>query len=94
MLTFAQAYEHAKVVVDFTLIIIQFAFEIIYSIMKKVIKDKPKDISGEIVLVMLLYPLNCRILLPQSANLFPKKDYRNWTWHWARTCAAVHRFRM
>ncbi|KAG4073873.1 hypothetical protein HA402_014078 [Bradysia odoriphaga] len=51
MFSLAQAYEHAKVVVDFTLILIQFAFEIIYSLMRKVIKDKPKDISGEIVLI-------------------------------------------
>lgn len=51
MLRLEQVYEHVKVIVDFILILIQFAFEMINSLLKKVIKDKPKDISGEIVLV-------------------------------------------
>lgn len=55
MFRFFQIYEHAKVILDFTVILIQFVIEIIYSLIKKVIKDRPKDISGEIVLVNTLY---------------------------------------
>lgn len=51
MIRLAQVYEHAKVILDITVLLFQFVFEIIYSLIKKVIKDRPKDISGEIVLV-------------------------------------------
>ncbi|KAJ6648782.1 Short-chain dehydrogenase/reductase family 16C member 6 [Pseudolycoriella hygida] len=51
MIRLNQVYEHAKIILDVTVIVIQFVFEIIYSLIKKVIRDKPKDISGEIVLI-------------------------------------------
>lgn len=68
MISLAQIYDNVKVLVDFTVILIQFVFEIIYSLIRKLIKDKPKDVSGEIVLVNNLW---------FTANLHPVISNRN-----------------
>lgn len=52
MIRAAEIYENTKVIIDFAVILIQFVLEIIYSLIKKLVKDKPKDVSGEIVLVI------------------------------------------
>ncbi len=89
MIRLAHVYEHAKVIVDVAVILIQFLFEIIYSLLRTVIKDKPKDISGEIILVIL-----CFVCKKRFSNYFfllkLLKDYGHGTWHRKRAGATVH----